>query len=145
MHAMEISRTGLDIEWRRLEVISENLANASTVRTAGGERYQPRHLTSGPKSDFASYLNRNAKSAGKAERLDGVMVYGIEADQTPPRMVHEPDNPQADADGFVSYPGTNQAAEMVLMAKTARAYEANIVAMNAARQMYAKALELGGR
>ncbi|RYD69538.1 MAG: flagellar basal-body rod protein FlgC, partial [Verrucomicrobiaceae bacterium] len=59
--------------------------------------------------------------------------------------VHEPNNPQADEHGDVAYPGIDQAAQMVLMVKTARAYEANIVAMNAARQMYSKALELGAR
>ncbi len=61
----------------------------------------------------------------------------------PPRRVHEPGNPQADADGYVDYPGFDQAAEMTLMLKTSRAYESNIVAMNAARDMYLKALELG--
>ncbi|WP_157215384.1 flagellar basal body rod protein FlgC [Flavisphingomonas formosensis] len=146
MHAMEISRTGLEVEWRRLEVISENLANAGTVRTAGGGAYQPRHLISGPRGEFSAYLDRSHASAtAQDERLDGVMVYAIEPDATPPRRAHEPDNPQADADGFVTYPAINHAEQMVLMAKTARVYEANIVAMNTARQMYAKALELGMR
>jgi flagellar basal-body rod protein FlgC len=57
--------------------------------------------------------------------------------------VHEPGNPLADADGNVSYPDINHSAEMVLMVKTSRAYEANLVAMNAARTMYVKALDMG--
>ena len=52
-------------------------------------------------------------------------------------------NPQADANGFVSYPGYDHAAEMTLMVKTERAYEANIVALNTARQMYLRAMEVG--
>ncbi|HMC91816.1 MAG TPA: flagellar basal body rod C-terminal domain-containing protein, partial [Allosphingosinicella sp.] len=57
--------------------------------------------------------------------------------------VHEPGNPNADADGFVTYPGVDHAGQMTQLVQTSRAYEANIVAMTAARQMYAKALDLG--
>lgn len=139
MRALEISRTGLDVEWKRLEVIAENLANVGTIRTASGEPYRAQRLVSGPRGAFE-------KMVGSGETgLAGVMVYGVEPQTTPPRRVYEPGNPQADLDGFVSYPGLDQAGEMSLMVKTARAYEANIVAMAAARQMYDKALELGKR
>ena len=139
MKAMEISRTGLDVEWRRLEVIAQNIANANTARTALGETYRPMRLVSGPKAGFGAYLGKD----GAGQSLDGVAVYGVEPMNLPPRTVYEPANPQADAKGFVSYPGLDQAGEMTLMLKTARAYEANVVAMNMARQMYSKALELG--
>lgn len=135
MQAMEISRTGLEVEWRRLEIIAENLANANTTRTANGEPYRAMRLLSGPKADFASYLSSAA----------GVTIYGVEPMDLPARSVHEPGHPDADTNGFVTYPGVDHAAEMALMVKTARTYEANIVAMNAARQMYLKALELGKR
>lgn len=139
MKAMDISRTGLDVEWRRLEVIAENIANANTGRTALGEAYRPMRLVSGPKATFGQHLAKD----GAGEPLRGVEVYGVEPVNLPPRMVYEPANPQADARGFVSYPGFDHAGEMTLMIKTSRAYEANVVAMNLARQMYAKALELG--
>jgi len=142
MKAMEISKTGLDVEWRRLEVIAENIANASTGRTATGEAYRPMRLISGPKAGFGQYLAKDGKDAS-SQAVAGVEVYGVEPVNLPPRMVYEPANPQADAKGFVSYPGFDHAGEMTLMMKTARAYEANVVAMNMARQMYAKALELG--
>lgn len=141
MRAMEISRSGLEVEWRRLDVIAENLANMNTVATASGEPYRARQLISGPKTGFVDSL----RAHGADSRLDGVTVYGIEPMDTPPRIVHEPGNPQADANGDVAYPGIDHAAQMTLMIKTSRAYEANIVAMNAARQMYSKALELGAR
>lgn len=141
MRAMDISRTGLDVEWRRLEVISQNLANANTVRAADGSTYQPLQLISGPKGEFASYLDGNPV----AGRLGGVEVYGVEPTNDAPHMVHEPGNPQADARGMVSYPGVDQAAQMTLMVKTARAYQANIVAMSTATDMYGKALTLGAR
>ncbi|MDR3508520.1 MAG: flagellar basal body rod protein FlgC [Caulobacteraceae bacterium] len=139
MQAMDISRTGLDVEWRRMEVVAENIANASTVRTATGAPYRAMRLVSGPKGRFADYL----AAGGVDGRLQGVDVYGVEPIDLPPRRVHEPQNPQADADGYVTYPGFDHAAEMTLMIKTSRAYEANIVAMNAARQMYIRAMDLG--
>lgn len=141
MNAIEISRTGLDVEWRRLEVIAENIANANTTRTALGGPYRAMRLVSGPKADFARVLNGGAAPSA----LTGVDVYGVEPMNLEPRKVHEPGHPHADENGDVTYPGFDHAGEMTLMVKTARAYEANIVAMNAARQMYAKALELGKR
>jgi flagellar basal-body rod protein FlgC len=141
MQAMEISRTALDVEWKRLEVIAENLANANTTATS----WQPRRLLSGPRVDFRAHLDSNAKPSGADTSLSGVAVYGIEALHLPPRMVHEPGNPDADENGMVAYPAIDHAGEMTLMVKTSRAYEANIVAMNTARQMYSKALELGRR
>jgi len=141
MNAMEISRTALDVEWRRLEVIAQNIANASTTLDASGEPYRALRLLSGPKGSFGDLL---AARRG-APNLQGVAVYSVEAQNVPPRRVYEPAHPQADADGYVSYPGFDHAAEMALMVKTSRAYEANVVALNAARQMYAKAMEVGRR
>lgn len=136
MRAMEISLSGLDVEWRRLEVIADNLANVNTIQTPEGGPYRAMRLISGPKTTFEGHL------AADPSGLDGVAVYGVEPVDTPPRRVREPGNPLADADGYVAYPDIDHSAEMVLMMKTSRAYEANIVAMNAARQMYVKALDM---
>jgi flagellar basal-body rod protein FlgC len=59
-------------------------------------------------------------------------------------MVHEPGHPLADARGFVSYPGVDAAAEMVSLMGASRAYEANVAAMNTARVLALKALDIGG-
>jgi flagellar basal-body rod protein FlgC len=141
MNAMEISRTGLDVEWRRLEVIAQNIANVNTTIDANGEAYRPKRLLSGPAGGFGGIM---AERAQKAD-LRGVAVYSIESQNVQPRRVYEPAHPQADTQGYVSYPGFDHAAEMALMVKTSRSYEANIVAMNAARQMYSKALDIGRR
>ncbi|HEX8527302.1 flagellar basal body rod protein FlgC [Allosphingosinicella sp.] len=140
MRAMEISRSGLDVEWRRLEIIAENLANAGTTRTALGEPYQAMRLVSGPAGGFAAQLGRQGAAAPA-----GVAVYGTQPTNLPPRLVYEPSHPHADDNGYVSYPGIDHAGEMTLMVSTARIYEANLVAMNIARQMYARALDLGKR
>lgn len=136
MNAAEISRTALDVEWRRLEVIAQNLANAGSSAPPGTPGYQPLRLVSGPA--FSDELHH--KPSGL---LNGVRVYGIEPTGALPRLAHEPGNPNAAKNGFVAYPGVDQAAEMVLMVTTSRIYEANVVALNTAHQMYMKALELG--
>ena len=141
MNAMEISRTGMDVEWRRLELIAQNLANANSTVAADGTVYRPLQLISGPAMSFAEALGTN----GQAHGLRGVAVYGVEPRNIPSRRVYEPSNPQADEAGYVTYPGFDHAAEMALMVKTSRAYEANVVALNAARQMYSNALQIGRR
>ena len=141
MDAMQISRTGMDVEWRRLEVIAANLANLGTTRTALGQAFQPMRLVSGPRADFAAHLARDESAAP----LEGVMVYGVEPQEVEPRLAYEPAHPHADENGYVTYPGVDHVAEMTLMIQTARSYEANLVAMNAARQMYVKALDIGRR
>ena len=138
MNAMEISLTALDVEWRRLEVIAQNIANAGTTLDRVGQAYRPLRVLSGPKAGFADLLS------GKAA-LEGVAIYSIEPQNITARRVYDPAHPQADEDGFVSFSGIDQAGEMALMIKTSRAYEANIVALNTARQMYGKALDIGRR
>lgn len=133
MKAMEISRTGLDVEWRRLELIADNIANANSI---SGGVYRPQRLISGPKAPFGRLLDR-----GPA--VEGAAVYGYEPAPVASHKVHEPQDPSADKDGFVERPGLDHAAEMTLMVRTARTYEANVAALGAARQMYAKALEIG--
>jgi flagellar basal-body rod protein FlgC len=141
MNAMEISRTALDVEWRRLEIIAQNIANAGTTLDATGQPYRALRLLSGPRGTFSDMLNERTS----VKNLQGVQVYSIEAQNLPPRRVYEPAHPQADFEGYVSYPGFDHAGEMALMVKTSRAYEANVVAMNAARQMYSKAMDIGRR
>lgn len=141
MNAMEISRTGMDVEWRRLEIIAQNLANANSAVTATGTAYRPLQLISGPAMNFADAL----RSDGQTRDLKGVAVYAIEPRNLPARRVYEPANPQADESGYLTYPGFDHAAEMALMVKTTRTYEANVVALNAARQMYSNALQIGRR
>ena len=146
MQALEISRTGMDVEWRRLEIVAQNIANASTAGTAAGQAYQPLRLLSGPRTQGAQSRFSQILSAADPKAnppATGVEVYGVEAESTQPRKVYDPTHPQADPDGYVSYPDIDQAGEMTTMIKTSRAYEANVVAANMARQMYAKALDLG--
>ncbi len=138
MDAIAISRTGMDVEWQRLQVIAQNLANANTSRTTAGGPFRPLRLLSGPKGNFAGLLAGAAPAA-----LAGVQSYGVEEVAGSVRRVHDPKHPHADAEGFVSYPDIDRAGEMTLMIQASRAYEANLVALNLAHQMYSRALDLG--
>jgi flagellar basal-body rod protein FlgC len=140
MDAMEISLSGLDVEWKRLEIIAQNLANVNTTRTGDGGAYLPLRLVSGPGETFQQVLSEQRT---QSQALGGVTVYGIEPTDSAARRVYEPNHPHAEVDGFVSYPGVNHSEEMTLMIKTARAYEANLVAMAAAQQIYSSALQIG--
>lgn len=139
MRADEISRTGLDVEWQRLQVIAQNLANVNTTRTASGEPYRPMRLVSGPLPGFSQLVAGGVPGGVPG----GVGVTGLEPVAGNARRVYEPDHPHADADGFVTYPAIDHAGEMTLLIQTSRAYEANLTALNIAHQMYARAMQLG--
>lgn len=137
--AMAISRSGLDVEWQRLQVIAQNLANMNTSRTASGEPFRAMRVVSGPDASFAATLAQR----GAAARPTGVRVYGVEATPGARRRVYDPTDPSAGADGFVDMPDIDQAGEMTLMIRASRSYEANLTALAIERQMFSRALDLG--
>ena len=141
MEAIEISRSGLDVEWRRLQVIAENIANMGTTRTADGGPYRTRRLVSGPVEGFRQHLA--VAQTGEPLPTRGVTVYDVATTTGATRQTYDPAHPHADADGFVSVPAISQAEEMSLLIRTTRCYEANLVALAAAQQMYSSALQLG--
>ncbi len=132
MNAAAISRSGLDVEWQRLQVIAANLAHMNTS-AADGQPYRAQRLLSGPAGGFA----------GAMRGAQGVAAQGLAPMAGSLRRVHEPGHPHADAEGFVTYPDIDQAGEMALMIRTARAYEANLTALGIAHQMMTRALDLG--
>jgi flagellar basal-body rod protein FlgC len=136
--AFGISASGLTAYRTRMDVISENLANAESTVTGTGAPYRRKlvllHPTDG--SGFQTLLS------GPGARAGGVEVGGIVESQEAPRRVYQPEHPQAGPDGFRSLPNVNPVKEMVDMLMSTRAYEANVVAFQAAKSMGAKLLEL---
>ncbi len=135
---MAISRSGLDVEWQRLQVIAQNLANMNTSRTASGDPYRAMRVVSGPDISFADALARRDDAAPVP-----VKVLDVEAMPGGMRRIYDPTDPSAGADGFVTTPNIDQAAEMTLMIRASRAYEANLSALAIERQMFSRALDLG--
>jgi flagellar basal-body rod protein FlgC len=136
--AFDISGSGMSVEKLRLDVTAINLANVHTSRTAEGGIFKPlRVLTTARLApSFEAALNL-VSSAGAP------MADVVEA-EVAPRMVYDPGHPDADEKGFVAYPDINPVSEMINLMTATRAYEANVRAMNAAKTMALKALEIGG-
>jgi len=130
-----ISAAGMNVERLRVEVSALNLANAHAAITTEGGAYQPLRVVAQPSSATAfDALVKQGLAGPEAS---------VEPSTTPPRQVLEPGNPAADAQGFVRYPGVDTTVEMMTLMTATRAYEANVAALNAARSMAAKALEIG--
>ncbi len=143
--ALNVSATGLTAERLRMDVTAENLANAQTTRGADGQPYRRKEvvLAEVQSGGFGSQLAK-AIGAGSASgsQPGGVEVAGISQDQTPGKLVYDPGHPDADAEGYVRMPNVDTVAEMVDLISASRAYEANVTAMNAAKQMFSKTLDL---
>lgn len=127
---MRISASGLSAERLRMDLIADNLANANTTRTAEGGPYRRKVAVFEP-------IIPTAQTPG------GVRVISIAEDTSPPRRVYQPGHPDADAQGFVTYPNVEMVHEMVDLITASRAYEANIQAFNAGKNMFLRTLDIG--
>lgn len=137
-NAFAISASGMTVEKLRLETIATNMANMHAVAGADGRLYRPlRVMTTEVQGGFHRQFNQGL------EALQGTRAVVVESNAKP-RAVYDPGHPAANPEGYVQYPGVNQVTEMVNMISALRAYEANVVAMNAAKSMAMKALEIGG-
>ena len=143
--ALDISGSALSAERLRMDVTAENLANAQTTRGADGQPYRRKEvvLAEVQSGGFGSQLAR-AVGAGSASGTQpgGVEVTGITQDQTPGKLVYDPGHPDADAKGYVRMPNVDTVAEMVDLITASRGYEANVTAMQTAKQMFAKTLDI---
>lgn len=142
-NAMKISSSGLSAQQVRMNVLSSNLANAQS--TTGGPN-------GGPYARQDVVFEATPTSANPFEQmldetygtqLSNVKVKEIHSDTKAPRRVFEPTHPNADKDGYVQMPNIQVMSEMVNMIAATRAYEANTTALNNAKQMAMKALEIG--
>jgi flagellar basal-body rod protein FlgC len=132
--SLGISASGLSAQRRRMDAISNNLANANTTRTPEGGPYRRQEVV---------FTARTEDTDLGVAKTQGVQEPQIVEDSAPPRMAYEPGHPDADAGGYVRMPNVNIVNEMVDMISATRAYEANVTAIDAAKAMVAKALEIG--
>ena len=139
--AFAIGASGLEVQKTRLDVSALNLANAHSTR-AGGALYQPLTVVSAPRT--AARGDALLSPVASALPALGAEVVSVQALNLAPRLVHEPGHPDADARGFVAYPAVEPLREMLTLMSATRAYEANLSALNAARTMAQRALEIGG-
>jgi flagellar basal-body rod protein FlgC len=137
--AIDSAASGLTAERLRMDVISNNIANVNTTRTAEGGPYRRQVVVFEPRSGN-SFADALSSQMGQGS---GVRVSGITKDQSPLRMVYEPNHPDANPNGYVAMPNVNVVTEMVDMITATRSYEANVTVINSAKSMAAKALEIG--
>jgi flagellar basal-body rod protein FlgC len=136
--ALEVSASGLSAERIRMNTTASNLANARTTKTAQGgpfRRMDPVFEAVG--------LDRLRGAPSMQQGVSLVRVSRIQEDARPGAMVYEPSHPDANAQGYVTYPNVNAVEEMVNMITATRAYEAGVTSINSIKQMARSALEIG--
>ena len=131
--SVEIAGSSLTAHRLWLDTISSNLANINTTRTKAGGPYKRKVPV------FAEMLDN---TIGGYHDIGGVRVLDITEDQGAPRMVFQPDHPDANEEGYVAYPNVNLVREMTDMLVASRAYEANLSVVTTGRDMWNGALEV---
>jgi flagellar basal-body rod protein FlgC len=139
LSALNISGSGLTAQKLRLDVISQNIANAQVTRTGNGTPYRRKMVVLN--SLEGSFKDALDKAAGK--RAGGVKVSRIVEDPSPLVPVYDPVHPDANEEGYVMMPNVNTAQEIIDMLGASRAYESNVTAFNAMKSMALKALDIG--
>jgi flagellar basal-body rod protein FlgC len=135
--ALGSSASALTAQRLRMDVISNNLANANSTRTAEGGPYRRQMAVFASREEFKQDL------AGRmAKTPSGVKVTEIRHDDSPFRQVYDPGHPDANQDGYVLMPNVNTIQEMTDMISATRSYEANVTLINSVKSMAAKALEI---
>ena len=142
---IDASASGLTAERLRMDVISNNIANSNTTRTDRGGAYRRRYVVFEPRErEPKTFEQTLMKAVGLSRQTgEGVRAVQIAEDDTQGPLVYDPGHPDANADGYVEKPNVNIVSEMVDMITAQRAYEANSTAINAAKAMASKALEIG--
>lgn len=127
---MDVLASGLSTARTRMNVLASNIANAQTTRTAEGGPYKRRDVVvyaNEEKSGFGSMLDQVS--------LQKPMVAGVVEDNSPARLVYEPNHPDADENGNVAYPNINIVASMTELMTISRLYQANATALDTAKRM----------
>lgn len=158
--SLDISASGLSAQRRKLTAISSNIANVDTTRTDEGGPYKRRRIVMLEGPQMAKFSTMLADQQSRLEVTDrhhlaepdtrpgqvvagsGVLSQEVREEAVKPRLVYDPNHPDAREDGYVVYPDINVVTEMVDLIAASRAYEANVTAMSAAKDMTNKALNI---
>lgn len=140
--AFNVNASGLTAQRYRMDIISENVANANTTRTEDGTPYRRKVVTFAEKGSQTTF-SRVLGSVSAGYSGQGVKVDKVSEDTwTEMKMVYDPSHPDADENGYVTYPNVNIVSEMTNLIDASRAYEANSTAFSASKSMALKGLEL---
>jgi flagellar basal-body rod protein FlgC len=143
--SLRIAASGMSAERLRMDVTSANLANANSTRGANGQPYRRQEVVlqaAGGANSFSNVLQAAGAGSNSSPVRNGVQVAGIVDDPTPGRRVYDPGHPDADAQGYVTMPNVNTVTEMTDLITETRSYQANTQALQIAKSLYTKTLEV---
>jgi flagellar basal-body rod protein FlgC len=135
--ALDVNASGLTAQRKRVEVSSSNLANSQTTRTEEGGAYRRKDVV----FQATSFQNSLGMAMGKG--VEGVEISDVIDDPAPFVRLYQPGHPDADNEGYVSYPNVDSMTEMANLVEASRSYEANIAAMSIVKTMINRTLEIG--
>ena len=139
--SFDISASGMTAQRLRSDIISQNLANVNSTSSQEGGAYRRKTVVFSEKNAtaFSDVLLSTAGTVGSGVKVTKI----VEDYETPMNKVYDPAHPDADEDGYVTYPNVNVVTEMTNLISASRSYEANITAFNASKSMALKGLEIG--
>ncbi len=139
---MRISGSGMAAQRMRLNTISSNVANINTTQTPEGGPYRRKDVVFEAMPDARNFgeIITSTDPKGSFQR---VQVTDVISDRKAPILKYEPDHPDANPEGYVAYPNINLMEEMTNMIQASRAYEANVSALQATKDMALSSLEIG--
>lgn len=144
---LRISASALTAERLRMDVISNNVANAHNTDPEQPYRRQRVVVRSQENTPFSSFMTRQAQRVSGFSNVvgTGVRVVRVEEDTRPGERVYEPNHPDADKNGYVTYPNVNLTTEMIDFLAATKAYQANVTVIEATKAMAMKALSIGSK
>lgn len=139
--SFDISGSGMTAQRLRTDIISQNLANVNSTSSQDGGAYRRKTVVFSEKNAtaFSDVLLSTAGTVGSGVKVTKI----VEDYETPMSMVYDPAHPDADENGYVTYPNVNVVTEMTNLIDASRSYEANVTAFNASKSMALKGLEIG--
>ena len=141
-----IAATGMGVERLRTDVISNNIANASSLETQEGGPFKRSRVIVGQRKSGIDWQTPFTPQNVERGVGEGVKVLSIEKDTSDSRWVYDPAHPKAlkygPNEGYVEYPNVNIVTEMVDLISASRAYEANLAVVNGAKDMFQRALDI---
>lgn len=144
LSSMNVVGSGLTAQQLRLDVISENITNQNTTRTEGGGPYRRKMVVFEEEGNLTPFQQALARARGESSpTAGGVRVTEIAEDPSDFKLVYDPTNPDANADGYVEMPNVDLVKEMADAMAASQAYSANVTAFNVLKQVAAKGLEIG--
>lgn len=139
---IDISSSGLTAQRLRMDIISNNIANVNTTRSKNGEPYRRQIPVFQERGSGIQFKDILLQKEADNQIQKGVRVVAIKEDQSPFKLVYNPDHPDANEDGYVKMPNVDIIREMVDLISASRAYEANVTAINSSKNIFLKALEI---